>query len=207
MIQRGETPMPCPRFLLPTLALAAALALAPSAHAQFRNNGIYLPQVGYMALETLNFGQQYGSTDALLFGVGGHNSIGYNFWITYRLWLGFSFPTGDTPADAPGVLTALHLMPGVRYNFLDEEVRPYAEVGFDTMWFLYTDNTNVVGNPALGGAAVFGGPRLAGGLEWYFLEEMSFVFELGAHLHLSIGTNTLFWAPGLSGLVGYTVYY
>jgi len=195
------------RSLLLASLIVAALTLAPEARAQFRNNGIFLPQVGYMTLENLNFGEQYGSTDAVFLGVGGLNSIGYNFWVSYRLWLAFSFPTGDTEPNAPGVLTALHVMPGIRYNFLDEQVRPYAELGFDTMWFLYTENTNVVGNPALGGAAVYGGPRLAGGIEFYVMEEMSLLLEVATHLHLSIGTNTLFWAPGLSGLVGYTVYY
>jgi len=190
------------RFVLPTLALIAALSVPAVASAQFRNNGIYLPQVGYMSLELFGV-SDFGSTDAGFFGVGGQNSIGYNFWVTYRLWVGFSLPTHDTEAGEPTVLTTLSVIPGIRYNFLDEEYRPYAEVGFHYLWFLYSV-TGLATNPALGDQAMFGGPRAAVGFEWFFFEEMSLSAEVAGELYLTIGT---FLQPGVSALAGYTVYY
>lgn len=188
--------------LIVTLVLGLGLAIAQPAQAQFRNNGIYLPQVGYLSLELMNGGDKFGSSDAGIVGLGGLSSLGYNFWATYRLWLGFSLTTGNH--TGPDMLTTLNIIPGIRYNFLDEEFRPYVEGGFQTMWFLYTDGTNVPSNQALGGQTVFGGPRAAVGFEWYFYEEMSLTVEAAAHLYLTIGT---FIAPGISTLVGYTVYY
>ncbi len=190
------------RIALPVALLLLALAWPGQARAQFRNNGIYLPQLGYLSLELFNGPSKFGSSDAAFFGAGGMNSLGYNFWVTYRLWVAFSATTGDhTGSD---VLTTMHVIPGIRYNFLDEEFRPYAELGFQTMWFLYTEGTNVPPNTALGDQALFGGPRLAAGFEWYFYEEMSLSAEVGGHLYLTIGT---FLAPGLSGMLGYSVYY
>lgn len=184
------------------LAMCAVLLSSSPAQAQFRNNGIYLPQTGYFSLELMNGQQKFGSSDGGFIGFGGLSSLGYNFWATYRLWLGFSLTTGDHAG--PDMLTTLHIIPGIRYNFLDEEFRPYVEGGFQTMWFLYTDGTNVPVNAALGDKAIFGGPRLAAGFEWYFYDEMSISAEVAAHLYLTIGTMV---APGVSSMIGYTVYY
>lgn len=184
------------------LAICAALLTSSPAQAQFRNNGIYLPQTGYLSLELINGPEKFGSSDAGFIGFGGLSSLGYNFWATYRLWLGFSLPTGNhTGAD---MLTTLHVIPGIRYNFLDEEFRPYVEAGFQTMWFLYTEGSNVPVNQALGNKAIFGGPRAAAGFEWYVYDEMSVSAEVAAHLYLTIGT---FVAVGTSAMLGYTVYY
>ena len=189
------------------VALTAALLVPATGRAQFRNNGIYLPQLGYMSLELfgLNDGDpmgDFGSTDAGFFGVGGLSSIGYNFWATYRLWVGFSLPSHNTLPAEPKVLTMLNVIPGIRYNFLNEEIRPYAEIGFHYLWFLYgyeaMPKNNAFGQP------MYGAPRLAAGLEWYFYEEMSLSAEVAGELYITIGT---FLAPGVTTLVAYTVYY
>lgn len=186
---------------LTAAVLLAALLLPGLSQAQFRNNGIYLPQLGYMSLSLINGDEKFGASDAGFFGVGGLNSIGYNFWVTYRLWVGFSAALGDHSGS--DVLVTVNAIPGIRYNFLDEEFRPYAELGFHTMWFPYTEGSNVPVNPIFK-QAMFGAPRPAVGFEWYFYEEMSVTAEVAYHLYLTIGS---FIAHGVSGMVGYTVYY
>jgi len=188
------------RICLPVLALLAALALPQGAQAQFRNHGIFLPQGGYMSLELMG---DFGTTDAGFFGVGGMSSVGYNFWFTYRLWVGFCAPSHDAQEGDPTLLTTLSIMPGIRYNFLDEEWRPYAEFDFQYLWFLYS-YSGLRTNPALGDQAMYGAPRLAAGLEWFFYEEMSIMIEAAGHLYVTLGTVL---DPGISALVGYTVYW
>ena len=51
------------RILLASLVLLATLVLPNVAQAQFRNNGIYLPQAGYLTLETINGRDTFGSSD------------------------------------------------------------------------------------------------------------------------------------------------
>ncbi|MFH1810197.1 MAG: hypothetical protein ABIJ09_15735 [Pseudomonadota bacterium] len=184
------------------LVLVVALLAPTAARAQFRNNGIFLPQVGYLTLELFGV-NDIGSSDAVLLGVGGSNSIGYNFWVTYRLMLGFSLPIHDTTPDEPQMLTSLSAISGIRYNFLDEDIRPYVEADLHYLWFLYTV-TGLQGNPALGGQAMFLAARGAGGLEWYFHEEMSLSVELAGEFFFTIGS---IYFPAVSVLAGYTVYY
>jgi len=159
----------------------AAVGLSTQARAQFRNSGIYLPQLGYMSLELINGPEKFGSSDSGYFGVGGLNSLGYNFWITYRLWVGFSAATGNhTGSDVMGQLSVI---PGFRYNFLDEEFRPYTELGFQYLQFFLNDGNNVPQIGGKDGQPIFGAIRPAVGCEWFIAEEMSLTAEAAYHLY------------------------
>jgi hypothetical protein len=195
------------RLTLP-LALSccfvAGLFFAQPAKAQFRNNGMQFPHVGWQAMGTSTdwfngvFGSQnrWNVSDQALLGVGYFRAIGYNLWFDSQVTIGLGTGINTGVNIAPVLSQATSV--GLRYNFLDEKHRPFIAGHIQYILLLY-DPAVVQGvpiNPLLE-QSLWVGPRLGGGYEFFFAEEMSLQVEAGAIFYLSLAA-----LPGqLSGTV------
>lgn len=174
-------------------ALTAALFLgtftsSSAAHAQFRNNGIQLPAVGYTGMgwstdwlfNGLLNQQRWGTSDQVNLGVGYFRAVGYNLWLDNQVLLGAG--TGLSVGATQAPVFSLMISTGLRYNFLDEKHRPYVMGHIQYLQLFYDPSViqDIPRNDVLQGASLWVGPRLGAGYEWFFAEEMSFQGELGA---------------------------
>ena len=211
--------------------VVVAVAAAP-AHAQFRNQGITLPEIGYLSLGTfdllLNQGHpanqhldvRNGAPDPgwNLFdepevGVAYYHALGYDLWGEVQVLLGAWTTVIDTGTKNTPVITVM-TSPGVRYNFLEERVRPFVSVHLDYLQLFALANTGSVapvpGNGFLGNNPFFIGVRPAGGVEWIFGDEQGLIFELGATAFLvpdkNRGEGGLFLPAGVAR-VGYQIFF
>ena len=119
------------RWFVGGLVVVAALCASGAAHAQyFRNQGIQLPNAGWLGLSTwdylINGGQAatdveddgWNIWDQPTLGAGYFFAVGYNMWIDSQASIGASTTTVSASAAAEPVLT-LAISSGLRYNFLD----------------------------------------------------------------------------------------
>lgn len=185
---------------------------ADEAKAQFRNNGMKLPSVGWFAMnpsaEWLNEavggpGNRWNASDQLTLGVGYFRAVGYNLWfdVDTVLGLGGQLSTGTVERT----LVSLQVSLGLRYNFLDEKHRPFVAGYIQYLQFFNVAETIVAGNDQLGGYPLWVGLRPTVGYEWFFLEEMSFQGEVAPIVFLGLDA----FAPKFSALVrlSYNVYF
>lgn len=181
------------------IALTTLLA-AGSASAQFRNNGIQIPTVGALGLGCLtpsaflvgdatpiclgndDYQRHYptnnpdafngwGLTHQPTIGVGYFRALGYDLWWDSQISIGIgasAFPGGNM-AVTPSILVSS----GVRYNFLDEEIRPFVSSHIEILTIPVGSQRNLsTVTSAVGDVAVFAGLRAGGGIEWFFLPAM-----------------------------------
>lgn len=173
----------------------------------FRNNNLQF-SAGWMALGTTtdalnqSFGLPWNATDQGTIGVGYMNAIGYNMWWVNDVNLGFGGAL-NLGAFAKTVVTT-NVATGLRYNFLDEKIRPFVAGYFHYIQFFNTEGTGVQGNIALGGVPLWVGIRLGAGCEWVFAPEMAVQFEAAPIVFFNLDQP-----PKLSGVLklAYNVYF
>jgi hypothetical protein len=172
-----------PPLILAGLVLLACTLSANEARAQFRNMGVQLPNVGWMAFDTTlgdvnrSLATEWGATDQLTLGAGYMWAIGYRTWWDNQVALGFG-GAANIGVNAKTIVTA-NISTGLRHVFLDDIHRPYIAGHLHYLHFFNIEGTNVLGNPALGNQALWVGFRPEGGYEFYFAEEMSITAALG----------------------------
>lgn len=185
-----------------------ALFSADPARAQFRNNGLQVPNLGWMSMGTTSdwankgFGTAWGATDQVTLGVGYFRAMGYNLWWDNQTALGFG---GAVNLGAVArTVVSLNVSTGLRYNFLDEKHRPFVSGHIHYTHMFNTEGTEVPGNAALGGQPLWVGGRLGGGYEWFFAEEMSVQAEVNGVLFFNLDQP-----PKLSAIArfSYNVYF
>lgn len=197
-----------PRAVLP-LAVCCLALFAEPAQAQFRNNGVQLPSVGWMALGIPSTdwlyppGARWNATDQVTVGVGYFRAVGYNLWLDNQVVLGFGGALSELATPPPVVSLAISV--GMRYNFLDERHRPFVSGHIQYLQFFNVGGTQVAGNELLGGFPLWVGIRPSAGYEWFFAPEMSLQVEAGPVVYLGFDVAI----PKLSGLarVSYNVYF
>lgn len=146
----------------------------------------------------------WGTTHHLFVGSGYFRALGYNLWLDIQLNVGIGGPnltdnSGRLFGNFQPVISVV-TMSGIRYNFLDEEHRPFISAH---VLFLYMPNTQgsaVRKNEFLANQSLWVGPRLGGGYEWFFLptlrkmgtdidifyDEMSLIAEGGVALSIDL---------------------
>lgn len=187
--------------------VAVTLLQASASLAQFRNQGMQLPSVGWLGMGTTTdginraFGKTWGATDQFTLGVGYFRAMGYNLWWDNQTAMGFggAIQTGD-----PKTIVSLNASTGLRYNFLDERHRPFVAGHIQYVQIFNAEGTSVQGNDALGGQPLWVGPRLGGGYEWVFGEEMSLQAEVSGVVLLNLDTPPKFTALAR---LSYNVYF
>ena len=166
------------------------IALSPmEAHAQFRNNGIYLPSLGWMgfgtstnAINTAN-NQEWETTDHWTLGAGYFTAIGYQLWWDNQTYIGFGQPL---LLGVDKTLVSLSVSSGLRYNFLRHKHRPFVSGNFHYLQFMNIEGTAIKGNPNLNNTAMWIGLRPGGGYEYFVAPEMSLMGELNYILFVSL---------------------
>ena len=192
--------------------LCAAMMSAP-AHAAtaWRNNALSL-SLGWNGLDS-SFGVVNSTTqgltnwggvnDQFTLDLGTLNALGYNTWVSWTV--GFGVGSGNAApgvANAPTVST-LNTAIGIRYNFLDEDHRPYIAFYFQYMHMFSNQLQFTLQNIGLGGTGAWFGARAGFGYEWIFYDEMGLQFEI-----TPIAWFTWYDSPkiGAMGKVTYNVY-
>lgn len=198
--------------LVVTAGLFVAISLGASpAQAQYRNNGMKIPSVGWLSLGTssewLNTAvggpsNAWNATDQATLGVGYFRAVGYNLWFDVDTVLGFGGALTNTD---PRTLVSLLVSVGMRYNFLDEKHRPFVAGYIQYLQFFNAEGTLVAGNEVLGGFPLWVGLRPTVGYEWFFADEMSLQGEVAPIAFIGLDQ----FAPKLSALVrfSYNVYF
>ena len=186
-----------------TLALACIASYSAPAHAQFRNQGAYLPVGGYLMLGTwdrvIHGGRAadqnlavkgglpeagWNLTDEPQIGAGYFHALGYDLWWDFAACIGAWTTVIDTSTSNQNtpVITVLTSL-GMRYNFLEERVRPFAAAHLDYLQVLSFPGegelTPVPGNGFLGNSPFFIGVRPSLGVEWIFGDEIGALVEAG----------------------------
>jgi hypothetical protein len=174
------------------LSLVSGFLLATSAHAQYRNNAIQLPSVGYMAMgmadwpmgyiiTTLGLGDdtdwKWNAWDNLTIGTGYSRALGYNLWLEVQAAVGFSNATYP-PSGFFHPLVALNTSTGLRYNLFDEEYRPFVAGHIHYLWLYNTvdpdgvEDLHIQTNELFGGQSMWVGLRSGAGFEWFFMSSL-----------------------------------
>jgi hypothetical protein len=179
---------------LPVLLIAGSFSMldAAPARAQFRNQGIELPNVGWLGLSTFDAAIHGGPIagdvgwniwDQPTIGLGWFFAIGYDLWLENTAALGASTTVLGRQANAPGdpVLT-IAASTGLRYNFMSERLRPYVAMHVQYLQLLTVAGEGVtvdIPQNFFLNAPFFIGLRPGAGVEWIFGDEVSLKAELG----------------------------
>jgi hypothetical protein len=166
------------------VALLAMVMMSPAASAQYLRNQSMHFGLGWQALGTTwdaILGDRYWNvTDQPLIVTGYSMAIGYQTFFDLQATLGGGFIKAFDGTDAPPVFS-FSVSPGLRYNFLEERIRPFV-AGYIDLPFSVVDLTNspfVPRNLVLAGApALWAGLRAGGGVEWIALDEVGFQIDL-----------------------------
>jgi hypothetical protein len=223
------------------LIISAGMA-STSAHAQYRNNAVQLPSVGYMAMWTadqpikllltnLNVGNdtdwQWNSSDHITLGTGYSRALGYNLWYEVQAAVGFgaaTYPPSGVNFPQVHPLVSLSTSTGLRYNFMDEDYRPFVAGHINYLWLYNTqgpsgESLGIQTNELLGGQSMWVGIRTGAGFEWFFMaslrgwgmdiplfyDEMSAQLEADTLFFVSLSQNPI--NPSGTVRLSYNIYF
>jgi hypothetical protein len=175
---------------LSALLVIGTLMFAASASAQYRNNALEVTS-GWAFMGSLDpINESYASlnawgvTDQFVIGAGIKSAIGYSAFFESEASLGFG--GGINVGAVAKTVVGLYLSAGGRYNFLDEKFRPFVAGHIQYLQFFNTEGTEVRGNAALGGAALWVGLRPVVGAEYFFMEENSLQVDLSPTVYVNL---------------------
>ena len=163
-----------------------------SAHAQYRNNAVQVPSIGYMAMGAMDYPTQlvveglgigdkndwkWNATDNLTLGAGYSRALGYNLWYEVQASVGFGLATFPPTGSRFHPLVSLSTSTGLRYNFLDEEYRPFVAGHIQYLWLYNTlgpggEDLDIQTNELLGDQSMWVGARGGVGFEWFFVASL-----------------------------------
>jgi len=180
-IHRGRRSHASP--LLAVVVVLAASLFADPASAQFRNNGIKVPAVGWMSMWSSDLVQQFydnewKASDQATIGTGYFRALGFNLWLDVEVDFNVGAARFSTQPFWP--LVGFNSSVGLRYNFLDEEFRPFIAAHLHTLWMFNTleagrplmrvnDPNGILSGFGIPPQSIWLGLRGGGGFEWFFL--------------------------------------
>ena len=177
---------------LPVLVLFLVCFTSLSAYAQFRNNAVQIPSIGYMAMGAVDYpielvvkgtgigdenDWKWNATDNITIGTGYARALGYNLWYEVQAAVGFGLATYPPIGADIHPLVSLSTSTGLRYNFLDEEYRPFVAGHIHYLWLYNTlgpngESLEIQTNELLGGQSMWVGGRGGLGFEWFFMASL-----------------------------------
>ncbi len=166
----------CKSYACQLVVASALLFFSNAVNAQHFGKQVFrVPVVGWLlansSLPFLSNGSpQIKLNDEFLTG------LGYSFSVyDYKLWITTEFDVGfGTLAPDNSRVVSINASTGLRYNFLDQKIRPFVGLTFE--YFQAFTSSNSFNGYQLPASFGF---RPNGGLEWIFASEMSFQAELG----------------------------
>jgi hypothetical protein len=175
-------------LLIPALVVVAASTLfSGEAAAQYRNNGIKMPAIGWMGMWTTDWVQglydnTWDASDQVTIGTGYFRALGYNLWLDVEV--DFNAGTAKFSSQPFWPLIGFNSSVGLRYNFLDEEFRPFVAGHVHYLWMFNTfdagrippgpimrvnDPNQLFSGFGIPPQSMWVGVRGGGGFEWFFL--------------------------------------
>ena len=169
------------------VCLIIAIALLPlkQAHAQyFGTDALQMPFVGWMGLGTtassmqLKNAQPWQSTDQVQIGFGYmHALYDYSLWWVVQTAASFGFAQNFSQ-DTSRVIFGVNASTGLRYNFMQETVRPFVQGQFEYVQFFHQQVTTQLTSSSNYWLGFLAGP----GIEWIFGDDMGVQLEAGGHV-------------------------
>lgn len=131
-----------------------------------------MPKMGvaFFDVPVLIRSKDWGITSQVSFGTSFAQAINYRWWWLFET----SFGLGAMNVSHKPYLSSLMSGAGVRYNFLEGDVRPNVGLMLHYLQFL-GQNVNLM--PLNAGWPIWVGLRPSLGLEWFFYDEMALVVE------------------------------
>jgi hypothetical protein len=208
--------MRLPSLALTCFVVVVALGAAAPAAAQFRNNGVQLPNVGYMGLGS-TFDPAYdaitgdpspwNTSDHATIGAGIFTALGYDLWFDNQaaIGMGLEIEVGNGRTDRAPVFS-LSISSGLRYNFMNERIRPFVSTHVHYLQLINPGGATLPQNFFLEGQPFWVGLRGGGGIEWIFGDEMSVQIEAGL-LGLFAPSSDGYFLPASTVRLAYQVYF
>jgi len=199
-------------WLAAVVALVATMGFARPAAAQWRNFGVQIPNAGWLALgnttDALNDqinNKRWNATDQFTIGAGFFAAVGYNLWSDSQIAIGIgSVNVSQLPQPEP--VFSVSVSTGLRFNFLDEKVRPFVSGHIHLLTLINPLLADIPTNAILGSVPTWIGPRLGGGVELFFVEEQSIQLEVGAIALLGFADGGIV-RPSALGRLSWNVYF
>lgn len=171
---------------------------ATESQAQYRNNSLSggLGWIAFNSLDGLNqsYGLPWGASDQLGLDVNLKNAIGYQTFLDSGAGLGFG--GGLQAGAAVQTVVSLRVFTGIRYDFMSEKHRPFVAGYIQYLQFFNIEGTQIPGNPALGGQALWVGLRPTVGYEFFFMPEFSVQLDLAPTVYVNLDQAPKFGAQG-----------
>lgn len=194
------------------LVVAVVVFACAPASAQYFRNSAFSVKAGWFGLGSTfdNLTQQtiWNMTDQVAVGAGANFAIGYNLWLDSAAIIGGGALVIPDPQET---LFTLAIDTGLRYNFMEERVRPFI-AGHVSYLQVVTPSAQIPQNAFLEGAPFWVGARLGGGVELFLLDDQSLMLE--ATLNGYVGANDpplngprTYVLPALQALASYQIYF
>ena len=197
------------------VVIVVATAAAP-AHAQFFRNNSLGPQVGWLGLGTTFdplLGPAWNIHDNPTLGVDWKLALPLDgLRLDNQLALGGSSVRISDVANIEPIFS-LSWSIGIRYDFLVERLRPFVSAHVQYLQIIpFTAAPAIATNSLLGNKPFWVGPRLGGGVEYIFADEMSIALEVGATAFLGLNTPPpggaqSFILPAALARLSYNIYF
>ena len=146
----------------------------------FGNHALELPALGWMGFDTTaKFGANgnpWPMTDQGNVGINYRYAIlDYKLWLLLQSGIGFGYANTDNAANQHQIVVTYIGSSGLRYNFMEEWLRPFIQVQMEYLR-LFNTPTNAQGS-SLNWLGFVCGP----GLEWIFAPDMGIQIDTGLH--------------------------
>jgi hypothetical protein len=194
------------RRLVVAFVVAWALCGAAPAQAQFfRNNGISV-LVGWKGLGSTWDGATgekiWNLSDQGTIGMGYFTALGYNlFFDVLQAEIGMGAERLVTGRQ-PGPMFSFSATSGVRYNFLEERVRPFVSGHLQYLQIIpVTPNPEIPTNALTGNAPFWVGARVGGGCEFFVMDEISLLAHAGLTAFTGLNSPPPGAAPGITNFL------
>ena len=201
------------RSLVVVAVVLACVAPAAPANAQFFRNNAFSFDVGWQGMgstfDAIAGDKLWNINDQVTLGAGYATALGYTLWLDAHASIGVS-TVRITDLDIEPIVT-LNIWSGIRYNFLEEDLRPFVSVAGQYLQVVTASN-NIPLNALFGNAPFWVGARVGGGVEYFVVDDQSLLLD--AQIAAYFGANSpppggiaSLVLPATLVRVGYQIYF
>jgi hypothetical protein len=193
------------RLVLACVFFSALVGAAPAQAQYFRNNGIAV-LTGWKGLGSTwdgATGQKiWNMSDQGTIGMGYFTALGYNlFFDILQAEIGMGAERLVT-GRAPGPIFSFSATSGVRYNFLEEGIRPFVSGHVQYLQIIpVTPDPEIPTNALTGNAPFWVGARVGGGCEFFIMDEVSLLAHLGMTVFTGLNSPPPGATPGITNFL------
>jgi hypothetical protein len=198
------------------LVVVLASAFASPASAQYFRNNAFTIKAGWMGLgstwDSATGLKMWNMSDQVQIGAGYSYALGYQLWLDTSATLGMgALRIPDDEFGGQQLIADLTIDTGLRYNFLEERVRPFIS-GHINYLQVVTPSAQIPAN-TLTGAPFWVGARVGGGLELFHVDEQSVLIEATITGYVGINSppkpngDLTYVLPATQAQLSYQIYF